>query len=329
MPHQQQSHIISPDGSDRSFSIIEWNGKQAIKIMPSKGDQGFSEAKSYVQIGRHLRNASIPVPDIYKFYDDTGVVIAEFIEGRHLQDEVRDKLASFHINEVEEIYKNLLTILSKMQVKGAEDFDVSWCCDTPYYDSRLAFEREAMYFLRFFVEKFMGLEYEGAIKDELKKASEQVDRIKERNFFLHRDFQSRNIIYNKGQFHIVDFQAGRLGPLFYDPSSLLLDPYVGLPMTILKKLIKFYIKILESLGVSFKLATSIKQFYDVALLRTLQVLGAFSYLTLVKKRPFFRPYIAPALVNLNFILEQEQFKNLLHLKTCSEAAFEKYEKKFS
>jgi aminoglycoside/choline kinase family phosphotransferase len=216
-----------------------------------------------------------------------------------------------------------------MQVKGGEGFDPSWCYDTPSYDSRLAFEREALYFLRFFVEEFMGLEYGDVLSGELKKAAEVVDRCKERNFFLHRDFQSRNILYKDGVFHVIDFQAGRLGPLAYDLSSLLLDPYVNLPKTLLESLIKFYMDSMESLGLYLDSMSFIKEFYHIGLLRTLQVLGAFSFLTLVKNRPFFSPYIAPALYNLNFLLARDQFKNLPNLRGLAEKATEKYEKKVS
>lgn len=317
---------ISPDGSDRTFSIIEWNGKQAIKIIPSKGDQGLSEAKSYVQIGRHLRKASVPVPEIYDFSEDKGLIIAEFVEGRHLQETVREKFLSDDLEGVVGIYKELLLLLSHMQVKGREGFDPSWCYDTPSYDSRLAFEREALYFLRFFVEEFMGLEYADVLLGELKKAAEEVDKSKERNFFLHRDFQSRNILYNDEAFRVIDFQAGRLGPLAYDLSSLLLDPYVNFPKTLLDRLIEFYMDSIESLDINLDPISFIKEFYHISLLRTLQVLGAFSFLTLVKNKPFFRPYIAPALYNLNFLLAKDQFRDFSNLRDLAEKAAEKYEK---
>jgi hypothetical protein len=44
------------------------------------------------------------------------------------------------------------------------------------------------------------------------------------------------------------------------------------------------------------------EFNVLGILRNLQILGAFSFLTLNKKRLFFNDYIIPALDNLRYLL---------------------------
>ena len=46
---------------------------------------------------------------------------------------------------------------------------------------------------------------------------------------LHRDFQSQNLMVKPdGTVHVIDYQGSRMGSVYYDLASLLLDPYVGL-----------------------------------------------------------------------------------------------------
>ena len=58
----------------------------------------------------------------------------------------------------------------------------------------------------------------------------------EGNFFIHRDFQSRNILVSQGRIGVIDWQGGRLGPLEYDLASLLIDPYVSIPHPVRDKI---------------------------------------------------------------------------------------------
>ena len=71
------------------------------------------------------------------------------------------------------------------------------------------------------------------------------------HFFLHRDFQSRNIMVSGGRLRLVDFQGMRPGPPAYDLASLLADPYVALPRRLQERLEELYRRAAErTLGIS-------------------------------------------------------------------------------
>ena len=117
------------------------------------------------------------------------------------------------------------------------------------------------------------------------------------NFFMHRDFQSRNIILMKKGFGIIDWQGARLGPLAYDLASLLIDPYVDLSLDERRQLYGHYLRSLRHLNK--RSADNFEKSYPyIALLRNLQILGAFSYLSKVLGKSYFERYIPIAVKSL-------------------------------
>jgi len=305
---------LSSDGSDRRFFKVRWKGKPAVAIEPAPGDIGTSELYSYVAIGNHLAGVGIPVPKICDFNKDTGVIVVEYLGDRHLQTEILALISKNKWSQVKRLYRQALFLLARMQVYGCRGFNRKWCYDSEYYDSKLAREREAFYFLQYFVEGLMGGSKTPELEYELARLALQVDLIDNKEYFLHRDFQSRNIMVRNGALRIIDFQGGRLGPLGYDVAALLMDPYVSLPETIWSELLEFYLNELDSLNIALDKAVFEREFYLLALLRTMQALGAYSYLYLKKGKVFFKPYVSPALSNLKALLVRKDFEKLDNLK---------------
>lgn len=95
-------------------------------------------------------------------------------------------------------------------------------------------EQEANYFLRELVLGAAGWQPEELppeLEDELEVLCRLAGEARPRAL-VHRDFQSRNVVYYRGRYGLVDFQGARLGPAQYDLASLLHDPYVQLPWSL-------------------------------------------------------------------------------------------------
>lgn len=61
--------------------------------------------------------------------------------------------------------------------------------------------------------------------------------------FIHRDFQSTNLLQVNGAWRVVDFQGARLGSPYYDVASLVYDPYLALPPDVRLGLLEEYAEI--------------------------------------------------------------------------------------
>ncbi len=76
------------------------------------------------------------------------------------------------------------------------------------------------------------------IDRELQRAARALAHT--RPVLLHRDLQSSNIFFHRGDPVFIDFQGMRLGPAAYDLASLLCDPYVALPNNLRNQLLDEY-----------------------------------------------------------------------------------------
>jgi aminoglycoside/choline kinase family phosphotransferase/dTDP-glucose pyrophosphorylase len=293
---------LKGDGSDRTWYRVSTTPTPASQEQPSiiLVDHGpctepkVCGADSFAAIGRHLHKKGIPVPRIFAYDRDSGLVALEDMGDLHLQSVIR---RAADTEEVVGHYKTVIDLLILMGVEGAKGFDPAYTYQTPYYDLDLILERESRYFVDAFVNGYKGLEIQ---YDDLKEEFEVLARRalgSSYTGFLHRDFQSRNILVRNRDYYFIDFQGGRLGPLQYDIASLLIDPYAELPRALQLRLLYYYVNRLSDF-----IAVDADEFIDAyvycAMNRNLQILGAFGFLTRVKGKKDFEAYIPPAISSL-------------------------------
>lgn len=301
-PARARIAVLAGDGSDRRFLRASEQGSSFLAVLPAlAGVGGRAEARSAWLIGNHLHDCGVPVPEMYGYDPATGIVICEDLGDRLLHDEVRGRVRSEE--QLVKYYGPVVELLAHMQIGGGKDFQAEWCWDTRVYDRQLMLARESGYFLESCCRQLLGLRVEPVgLKAEFILLADLAADLPPR-FFLHRDFQSRNIMIKDDRFRVIDFQGGRFGPLGYDLASLLLDPYVALPARVREQLLQKYIDIVAGdfdIGPAF----SVEGFYLLALQRNLQILGAFAFLATVKGKVFFRDYLGPAAQSLGGLLQE-------------------------
>jgi aminoglycoside/choline kinase family phosphotransferase len=302
-------HCLKGDGSDRKVYRVKVGRKTSILVDHPGGRKGVpSENSAFYYIGRHLASRGIHTPAVNDFDQRLGIFLLEDFGDLTLEDWINKKNGYLFGT-----YKKIIKHLVRIQVDGSRGFDPRKCYDTPVYDGNFSWERETQYFIRSFLQGYLGREkIDSAARIEFQEIALRVDQEKSR-FFLYRDFQSRNIMVLPDGFGFIDFQGGRLGPPQYDLASLLIDPYVGLSRTLQEKLITFYLQELSK-----KTAAPPSDFRThyriIGFQRNLQILGAFSFLSRVKGKTYFENYIPGAVDNLKGWVTNDLFKPYRHLR---------------
>jgi aminoglycoside/choline kinase family phosphotransferase/dTDP-glucose pyrophosphorylase len=282
---------LKGDGSDRRWLRLKMGAASMIVV-----DHGIREgprvdaADAFVNIGRHLSDRGIPVPQIYDGDTFSGYVFLEDLGNLDLQTLVQH---TDNFEKIIRLYQTVIHLLTDFSMFGAEQFDVSWAYQTLRYSKELILENECRYFVEAFLNTYLELEI---TYDDFKKEFEYVAENALQHALdglMHRDFQSRNIMVKDDEFYFIDFQGSRLGPIQYDLASLLIDPYVQLPPDIQAQLLQYGV---EKLKTDINLNTdNFRRCYRYCrLTRNLQILGAFGYLSRVKAKSQFEQYIPPA-----------------------------------
>ena len=276
-------------GSDRCFLRVEEDGLSAVILVQPGGGPEFDR---YVRNGDFLRENGIAVPEFY-FIDRNGVVVMEDLGDIHLVDVLEGADAAAELA----FYRDCIDILFRLQssVTAAEK-ETGILDDMEFSEDILLGETD--YFASEFVVHYAGLPVPGGWDAERKTIASELSS--HPGVFMHRDFQSKNIMVKDGTLRIVDFQTAHRGPGMYDVASLLKDPYHPVePGTRKTLLMELYYRFT---GDGPEPEGGFDAFNDrfvlAGLQRNMQALAAFAFLGLKKGKKEFLGFIDPGLVLL-------------------------------
>ena len=293
-------HQLHGDGSDRRWYRLA--AGQRTLIMADHGirtTREQQEVDAYVSIGHHLHAKGIAVPKIYLHDNCAGLAFVEDAGDEHLQTLAGRSDAS----QRQGIYQQVIDQWITMAMEGHHNFDVGWTYQSARYDREVILEKECRYFVEAFVQTYLGWQWTfDSLRTDFERMAREIGRT-EIPGFLHRDFQSRNIMVQNQRICFIDFQGGRLGPIQYDLASLLIDPYAALPVDCQDQLKGYGATRLDS-----RYGVDLEKFnngYDMcAISRNLQILGAFAFLSRMKGKTQFEKYIPGAVQSLTHNLSR-------------------------
>jgi len=141
-----------------------------------------------------------------------------------------------------------------------------------------------------------------------------------RDYFLYRDFQSRNImlrkIRNEEQPFFLDYQGGRKGALQYDIASLLYDAKADLPPDLRQQLLDHYLDTLARL-LDLDRSEFMRFYYPYVYVRIMQALGAYGFRGFYERKQHFLQSVPYALNNIRWLLHNVELP--IPLPTLMEA----------
>ncbi len=287
-------------GSNRMYFRITGEGKPAIGTFNEDKD----ENRAFLYLAKHFKKHQVPVPEIFYVDENKGIYLQEDVGDKCLFDIATDP----ELNEEDKLaaYKKVISEMPSLQYKSAADMDFSYCYP------RKAFDRQSIIWdLNYFKYMFLKTTYvpfhEQKLEDEFNKLANFLLEAPS-DFFLFRDFKSKNIMWKEDKPVFIDFQGGRMGAVQYDLASLLFESMADLSEDFRNKLINYYIEVFSQFPI-FNKEIFLKYFPAFVLIRLLQAFGAYGYRGIFEKKVFFVQSIVPGLKNLAWVQKQKSIKD--------------------
>ena len=292
---------IAESGSARKYFRVITDKRSLIGTYSSN----MEENEAFLCFSKHFHDLGLNVPEVFAVNNErTCYLQSDFGDDNlfaHVQKALianvgpstgSGTLASLGENVIE-LYKKALCHLVKLQVLGHQGLDYSKAYPTECFD-RQAIIDDLNYFKYYFVKPHEEIDFnETRLGKDFEAFADFVSQAP-CDFFMYRDFQSRNIMVKDNELYFIDFQGGRKGPLNYDVVSLLYQVKAQIPQATRDELVEYYKAELSRYISPEAVKFDMYQPYFVYL-RLMQVLGAYGFRGLIQKKSHFIESIPYAL----------------------------------
>lgn len=286
-----QVKLLTPAGSSRKYYRLS-GGDGEVSLIGVAGTD-CKENEAFIYLSRHFYEKGLPVPRVLAVSDD-GMC--------YLESDLGD-VSLFALKGDEGLLEKAVRMLARFHYEGSDGMDYTKCFPVDAFD-----RQSVMWDLNYFKYSFLntsGISYsEPRLEADIVRLAEDVDRVtRNESRFMLRDFQSRNVMVKDGEVYFIDYQGGRRGPSAYDLASFLWQAKAGFSHELRERLIEVYAD--EARRYDDVDAEMLKQqVRSMALIRTLQVLGAYGLRGRFERKPHFLQSIPLALGNLRSLLDE-------------------------
>jgi aminoglycoside/choline kinase family phosphotransferase len=283
-------------GSGRKIIRLSNDKASAIGILYGVREENVA----FLEFSRHFRRHGLPVPEIYGEDLGQGAYLEEDFGDTTLFEFLSKNRAGENIApSAVEAYRKVVAVLPRFQIEAGRDLDYSVCYPRGSFD-RQSIAWDLNYFKYYFL-RLAGISFnEQALEDDFERLTNFL-LTADGQYFLYRDFQSRNIMLRGGEPFFLDYQGGRKGALQYDIASLLYDAKADLPPALRQQLLDLYI---ERLGdfIEVDREKFLRHYYAYVYVRILQALGAYGFRGFYERKAHFLQSVPYALKNLRWLL---------------------------
>jgi len=291
---------LKSDGSGRKYWRLSTAGRTAVGVHGPDAD----ENRAFLVFSRHFRHCGLPVPEIYADDADHGVYLQEdlgdstlfgFLSEHRVPGEFPSAAVAF--------YEKAVQALPRFQIEAGRTLNYDVCYPRASFD-----QRSILWDLNYFKYYFLRLAgipfHEQDLEDDFQRfAAFLLEAGQE--YFLYRDFQSRNIMLRDGAPWFIDYQGGRRGPLQYDIASLLYDAKADIPPEVRDHLLQCYLDAATTIA-PISRERFLRYYPAYVLVRIMQAMGAYGLRGFYERKTHFLQSIPYAVRNLEYVLRTTQ-----------------------
>ena len=283
-------------GSGRRIIRLANDANTAIGILYGVREENVA----FIEFSKSFRRHELPVPEIYA---------EDLSQGAYLEQDLGDttlyEFLSQHRDgediapEVIAAYRKVVEVLPRFQVEARHDINYKVCYPRTSFD-RQSIAWDLNYFKYYFL-RLAGIPFnEQALENDFARLTKFLLGA-DRDYFLYRDFQSRNVMLVNGEPFFVDYQGGRKGALQYDIASLLFDSKADLPPQLRQQLLDHYLDTLAGF-IPLDREAFLHYYYAYVYVRMMQALGAYGFRGFYERKPHFLQSVPYALKNIRWLL---------------------------
>ena len=290
-PEPNSIFPLPSSGSDRHYYRVEFKNN-AINSVLAAYNPDISENIAWNSFSEHFESLGFNVPTIigrdesYRYFllNDMGNTSLFY----YVSQGIDEKVISY--------YKYAIRDLLKFQIEGIKGLDLDVAYPVKSFDRR-SIMWDLNYFKYYFVKPNGIIFNENKLEDDFEAFTQHLLN-SDLNYFMYRDYQSRNIMIHNDELWYIDFQGGRKGPLQYDLVSLLFQARAQLSEELRSDLKSYYLSELEEImpgkSISFN-----KYYNEFIYFRLMQVLGAYGFRGQLQRKTHFLKSIKLAIESLS------------------------------
>jgi hypothetical protein len=203
-------------GSGRTIIRLASADRSAIGILYDARQ----EDVAFLDFSRHFRRHGLPGPEIYAEdlshsacrEEDLGdTTLCEFLSS--------NRAGATIAPQAVEAYRQVVAMLPRFQIEAGRDLNYKVCYPRASFD-RQSIAWDLNYFKYYFLRLASIPFNEQALEDDFGRLTKFLLSAP-RDYFLYRDFPSRNVMWRERGPFFLDYQGGRKDALQYDIASLL------------------------------------------------------------------------------------------------------------
>jgi aminoglycoside/choline kinase family phosphotransferase len=285
-------------GSGRVLVRLAGGGFSAIGVLYPVREENVA----FLEFSRHFRRHGLPVPQVYGEDLSQGAYLEEDLGDTTLFEFLgKNRVGEVIAPEAIDAYRKVVATLPRFQVEAGRDLNYKVCYPRASFD-RQSIAWDLNYFKYYFL-RLAGVPFnEQALEQDFGRLTKFLLSASH-DYFLYRDFQSRNIMLRDGEPFFLDYQGGRKGALQYDIASLLYDGKADLPPELRQELLDYYLECLTSYT-KIDRDAFMEHYYAFVYVRIMQALGAYGFRGFYERKPHFLQSVPYALKNLRWLAHQ-------------------------
>src|SRR6266849_1342984 len=258
------------------------------------------ENVAFLEFSKHFRRHGLPVPEIYAEELSHGAYLEEDLGDTTLFEFLsRNRFGENIAPQAVEAYRKVVAVLPRFQIEAGRDLNYKVCYPCASFDHQ-SIAWDLNYFKYYFL-RLAGIPFnEQELEDDFGRLTKFLLSAG-RDYFLYRDFQSRNVMLRGVEPFFLDYQGGRKGALQYDIASLLYDAKADLPPELRQQLFDHYINRLNDF-IELEREVFMQHYYAYVYVRIMQALGAYGFRGFYERKAHFLQSVPYALKNLRWLL---------------------------